>query len=270
MTSSTPHGARARARIEVTAAIKDEARRQLAAEGAVKLSLRAVARELGMVSSAVYRYFPSRDELLTALIIDAYDSLGAAAEAAHDEVADAGPVQRWMKVCEAVRGWALAHPHEYALIYGSPVPGYTAPRTTVPPAARVGHLLIAIVRDAHQGLGLAKPRLAEDVRPEAVRMAADLAPDLPPEAVVTLVAAWAQLYGLVGFEVFGQFTRIVEEREPFFRHAVGQLAHTVGLVYPQEGRAAQSRGRQSSGNGTGSGTGGRGRGPGGRGRGPGA
>ncbi|MBG0857224.1 TetR/AcrR family transcriptional regulator [Streptomyces spinoverrucosus] len=256
MTShSTPHGARARARIEVTAAIKDEARKQLAAEGAAKLSLRAVARELGMVSSAVYRYFPSRDDLLTALIIDAYDSLGAAAEAAHGEVAHAGPVQRWMKVCEAVRGWALAHPHEYALIYGSPVPGYTAPQTTVPPAARVGHLLIAIVRDAHRGLGVAKPRVAEELRPEAVRMAADLAPDLPPEVVVTLVAAWSQLYGLVGFEVFGQFTRIVEDREPFFRHAVGQLAHTVGLVFPQEGRAAPAR--QGTGTGTGADTGNR-------------
>ncbi len=88
---STAKGARARARIEVTAAIKDEARRQLAADGAAKLSLRAVARELGMVSSALYRYFPSRDDLLTALIIDAYDSLGDAAEAAHAKVADAGP-----------------------------------------------------------------------------------------------------------------------------------------------------------------------------------
>ncbi|MGW1541646.1 TetR/AcrR family transcriptional regulator [Streptomyces sp. NPDC002309] len=239
-TSSTPLGARARARIEVTAAIKDEARRQLAAEGAAKLSLRAVARELGMVSSAVYRYFPSRDDLLTALIIDAYDSLGDTAEAAHREVADAAPLDRWMTVCEAVRGWALTHPHEYALIYGSPVPGYTAPRTTVPPAARVGHLLIGIARDAHAGPGVAKPRLAEELRPEAVRIAADLAPDLPPEVAVTLVAAWAQLYGLVGFEVFGQFTRVVEDREPFFRQAVAQLAHTVGLVYPPRGAATQS------------------------------
>lgn len=149
---STTQGARARARIEVTAAIKDEARRQLAAEGAAKLSLRAVARELGMVSSALYRYFPSRDDLLTALIIDAYDSLGETAEAAHSKVADAGPLRRWTTVCEAVRGWALAHPHEYALIYGSPVPGYVAPETTVPPAARVALLLIGITRDAHRAL----------------------------------------------------------------------------------------------------------------------
>ncbi|WP_328369584.1 TetR/AcrR family transcriptional regulator [Streptomyces sp. NBC_00445] len=226
---STAQGARARARIEVTAAIKDEARRQLAAEGAAKLSLRAVARELGMASSALYRYFPSRDDLLTALIIDAYNSMGQSAEAAHEKVADAGPAQRWVTVCEAVRAWALGHPHEYALIYGSPVPGYTAPDDTVPAASRVGHLFIGILRDAYQGLGLAKPPLPAELRPEAERMTADLAPDLPPETVNALVAAWAQLYGLVGFELFGQFNRVVEDRETFFRHAVAQLAHGVGL-----------------------------------------
>jgi len=226
---STAHSARARARIEVTAAIKEEARRQLAAEGAAKLSLRAVARELGMVSSALYRYFPSRDDLLTALIIDAYDSVGEAAEAAHAAAADAGPVPRWTAVCEAVRGWALAHPHEYALIYGSPVPGYTAPDTTVRAASRVGLVLIDIVRDARQGPGLALPPLPAGLEPEAERMAADFASDLPPTLAPALVAAWAQLFGLIGFEVFGQFNRVVEDRAAFFRHAAGRLAHGVGL-----------------------------------------
>jgi AcrR family transcriptional regulator len=228
---STAQGARARARIEVTAAIKDEARRQLAAEGAAKLSLRAVARELGMVSSALYRYFPSRDDLLTALIIDAYDSLGKSAERAHEAVAGAAPLERWVAVGEAVRHWALEHPHEYALIYGSPVPGYTAPRTTVPPAARVGLLLIGVVRDAHQGPGGLEelPPVPEDLHAEADRIAADLAPDLPPEVAAALVVAWAQLFGLVGFELFGQFNRVVEDREPFFRHAVRQLGRGVGL-----------------------------------------
>ncbi|MER6559623.1 TetR/AcrR family transcriptional regulator [Streptomyces sp. NPDC001027] len=229
MSSNTVRGARARARIEVTAAIKEEARRQLASDGAAKLSLRAVARELGMVSSALYRYFPSRDDLLTALIIDAYDSLGESAEAAHTAVADAAPVERWVAVGEAVRVWALGHPHEYALIYGSPVPGYSAPQTTVPSAARVGLLLIGIVRDARREDRLDVPLLTDDLVPEAVRMATDLAPDLPPGAVAALVAAWAQLYGLVGFELFGQFHRVVEEREPFFRYAVTRLAREVGL-----------------------------------------
>ncbi|MFH9864451.1 TetR/AcrR family transcriptional regulator [Streptomyces sp. NPDC017202] len=228
--SSTTRGARARARIEITAAIKEEARRRLAAEGAAKLSLRAVARELGMVSSAVYRYFPSRDDLLTALIIDAYDSLGESAETAHSAVADADPVRRWVAVCEGVRAWALAHPHEYALIYGSPVPGYSAPQTTVPAAARVGLLLIGIARDAGLAAPPAAPPLPAELRAEAERLTADVAPELSPETATALVAAWAQLYGLVGFEVFGQFNRIVEDREPFFRHAVTGLARGVGLA----------------------------------------
>ncbi|WP_406509702.1 TetR/AcrR family transcriptional regulator [Streptomyces sp. NBC_00212] len=230
---STVQGARARARIEVTEAIKDEARKQLAADGATKLSLRAVARELGMVSSALYRYFPSRDDLLTALIVDAYDAVGEAAERAlAEQRAAASPATRWTAVCRAVRTWALAHPHEYALIYGSPVPGYTAPEATIGPAARVGLVLISIVRDAHQGKGIAPPPLAAPVRAEAERMAADFVPDLPPAVAVALVAAWSQLFGLVSFEVFGQFHRVVEDREPFFTHSAEQLARSVGLVLP--------------------------------------
>ncbi|MFJ7265111.1 TetR/AcrR family transcriptional regulator [Streptomyces sp. NPDC099050] len=228
---STVRGARERARIEVTAAIKDEARRALAAEGAAKLSLRAVARELGMVSSALYRYFPSRDELLTALIVDAYNSVGGAAEAADARsLAAAGtPRARWAAVCASVRAWALEHPHEYALIYGSPVPGYTAPIDTVGPASRVGNTLIGIVRAAYEGRGIALPPLSAELRPEAARMAADFAEGLPPEAAAALVAAWAQLVGLVSFELFGQFDRVVEDRDAFFAHAAGQLAHGVGL-----------------------------------------
>ncbi|MER6120685.1 TetR/AcrR family transcriptional regulator [Streptomyces sp. NPDC001743] len=265
---SAIRGARERARIEVTAAIKDEARKQLAAEGASKLSLRAVARELGMVSSALYRYFPSRDELLTALIIDAYDSVGEAAERAHRTArtegaasaaaegaappaadgatppAPAGPaaskavaaarsgvhLARWVAVACAVRDWALAHPHEYALIYGSPVPGYTAPQDTVGPASRVGLVLIAVLEDAHREEGLALPPLPGELRPEAERIAADIAPGLPPAVAAPLVAAWSQLFGLLSFEIFGQFHRVVEAREVFFRQAVTELARTVGLL----------------------------------------
>ncbi|MFI6122954.1 TetR/AcrR family transcriptional regulator [Streptomyces sp. NPDC051064] len=235
---STIRGARERARIEITAAIKDEARRQLAAEGAAKLSLRAVARELGMVSSALYRYFPSRDDLLTALIVDAYDAVGEAAETAARGKAGAPAVPhpaRWLAVGCAVRDWALAHPHEYALIFGSPVPGYTAPQDTVGPASRVGQVLIGLVRDAYLAEGLAAPPQDAGLRTEGARMAADLAEDLPPAVVVALVAAWAQLFGLISFELFGQFNRVVEARERLFRHAVHELGRSVGLL---DGRPA--------------------------------
>ncbi|MFJ4742432.1 TetR/AcrR family transcriptional regulator [Streptomyces sp. NPDC088775] len=228
---STVRGARERARIEVTAAIKDEAKKQLVAEGAAKLSLRAVARELGMASSALYRYFPSRDELLTALIVDAYDSVGETAETAHraGRAEATTHVARWIAVTRAVREWALAHPHEYALIYGSPVPGYTAPQATIGPASRVGLVLISVVADAYRTDGLALPPLADDLRAEADRMVAEFAPGLPPQAAPPLIAAWSQLFGLISFEVFGQFHRVVEARDAFFLEAVTELARTVGL-----------------------------------------
>ncbi|MFE4452172.1 TetR/AcrR family transcriptional regulator [Streptomyces sp. NPDC056796] len=237
---SAIRGARERARVEVTAAIKAEARKQLAAEGAAKLSLRAVARELGMASSALYRYFPSRDDLLTALIVDAYDAMGEAAETARAEADGMGlpHPDRWTAVACAVRDRALAHPHEYALVHGSPVPGYTAPPDTVGPASRVGQVLIGLVHDARLADGVAVPRLPPGLRPEAARMAADLAPDLPPAFAVALVSAWAQLFGLISFEVFGQFTRVVEARELFFRHAVHELGRSVGLLEGRPGGGA--------------------------------
>jgi AcrR family transcriptional regulator len=227
---TTIRGARERARIEITGAIKDEARKQLAAEGAARLSLRAVARELGMASSALYRYFPSRDDLLTALIIDAYDAVGSTAERALGTGNPADHPARWTAVCLAVRTWALAHPHEYALIYGSPVPGYTAPQLTIGPASRVGLALISVAREACRTDGIALPPLPDTLRPEAGRLATEFAPGVPAEVAAALVPAWAQLFGLISFEVFGQFTGVVEARDELFTHAARRLGKDVGLL----------------------------------------
>src|SRR4029077_14703471 len=114
-------GVREQNRVENTEAIKRVAREHLARDGAAALSLRAVARDVGMVSSAVYRYFPSRDDLLTALIVDAYDAAGQAAEDADTAAIGRGLDDRWLAVAGAIRDWARANPHEYALVYGSPV-----------------------------------------------------------------------------------------------------------------------------------------------------
>src|ERR1700751_1788393 len=119
--------ARERVRAELIREITEIARRPLATEGGAGLSLRAVAREMGMVSSAIYRYFPSRDDLLTALIVDGYNAIGEVAEEPDRGCPDGDCPGRWLAVARAVRDWALTHPHEYALVYGSPVPGYQAP-----------------------------------------------------------------------------------------------------------------------------------------------
>lgn len=225
-------GARERARADVTAAIKEEARRQLIEQGAAKLSLRAVARELGMVSSALYRYFPSRDELLTALIIDAYDGVGAAAESALAAAPAGDATLRWTAVCRALRQWALEHPHEYALIYGSPVPGYAAPEETTGHASRVGLALIAVVQEAQAAGTLREPGEAwpAAVLRDAEQLRQTLGIGLSAQVTAGILAAWPQLYGLITFELFGQFNNLLEAREEFYIRAVERLAGTVGLV----------------------------------------
>lgn len=131
-------------------AILEAARSRLAAEGAAALSLREVARDVGLVSSAVYRYVASRDELLTLLIIEAFDGLGEQVERAEAARARADLHGRFSAVCTAVRSWALAHPHQWALVYGTPVSGYEAPESTIEPATRVSAILARILVDAHE------------------------------------------------------------------------------------------------------------------------
>jgi AcrR family transcriptional regulator len=220
---------RARVRAEITDEIKAAARRHLAVDGA-NLSLRAVAREMGMVSSAIYRYFASRDELLTAMIIDAYDALGSAAEAAEASVARDDLLGRWLATCHAVRDWALAHPHEYALIYGSPVPGYRAPQDTVPPATRVPLLIGAILRDAAAtGAVPAGEPLAEPLRGEVAAVRDVAAPGAPEQVFARGMTAWIQLFGAVSFEVFGQLNNTINERRAFFEYQMLTMAGLIGL-----------------------------------------
>ncbi|TDU89706.1 TetR family transcriptional regulator [Kribbella voronezhensis] len=222
--------ARDRARAELTQEIKDAARRQLVAEGAERLSLRAVSRDLGMVSSALYRYFPSRDDLLTALIIDAYDALGAAAEKAGRREQD--PRSAWIAVCHAVRDWARSNPQEYALIYGSPVAGYKAPQTTIQPASRVPILMIGLLAKAQETGALDPPEGAHEpsgVLAEQVATIAALAPGVPAKVLVRAVMAWTQLFGLISFELYGQLVGSMDPADEFFADAVEQLADFVGL-----------------------------------------
>jgi AcrR family transcriptional regulator len=216
-------------RAELVEEIKAAARRRLATDGP-GLTLRAVARDLEMVPSALYRYFDGRDALLTALITDAYDELGAAAEAAEAAVERSDPRGRWMALCRAVRGWALDHPAEYALLYGTPVPGYTAPADTMPPASRVVVALVRVAAEADGGGAPVTPALRADLD-RIVAQAPGPPPDARPgdRALLAGLAAWSQLFGLVSFEVFGRLAEMFDDPAGHFDHQMQTMADLAGL-----------------------------------------
>jgi AcrR family transcriptional regulator len=225
--------ARERVRAELMGEIAEIARAHLARDGAAGLSLRAVAREMGMASSAIYRYYASRDDLLTALIIDGYNAVGEAVEKAEAACLREDLMGRWLAVCHTVRDWALAHPHEYALLYGSPVPGYSAPEDTIAPAMRNAAVFGRVVSDAF-GAGLLDPSDGYPPPPES--FAADAAvireavlPDVPDDVVARAVTVWPGLFGAVSFELFGQFDNVITDRAATFDYAMRGLGRFIGL-----------------------------------------
>ena len=221
-------GIRAENRERLEAAILTIARRHLGEVGAAGLSLRAIARELGMASSAVYRYAASRDELLTRLIVEA-------AERAEAAVPRGDVRERFLATGRAVREWGVAHPFDWALLFGSPVPGYAAPgdRTT-PAGTRVQFLLLRILADmAH--LGMATAPNADGISPAARASAAAIADDLgreidiadlAPELLLAGIDAWTLLIAGVSREVFGHLGEIADAEELY----ESTLRHALSLV----------------------------------------
>jgi AcrR family transcriptional regulator len=200
-------GKRQATRDRIESQIIELGRRQLVTEGAAGLSLRAIARDLGMVSSAVYRYVASRDELLTLLLVDAYSELADAVDRARRETNGSWDEQL-LKMAHAVRGWAVERPASWALLYGSPVPGYRAPRElTVGPGTRVVGALFDVVAagiaagDIPQTKVAAAQPLSSDF--DLIRDEFDFPGD--DSSVAKCFVVWAGLIGAVSLEVFGQY-----------------------------------------------------------------
>ena len=201
---------RAQRREDVTARVLEIGRLHLAEHGAAGLSLRAVTRDLGRGSSAVYRYVASRDELLTLLLVDAYGSQADAVAAAVATASEKRWHERLLVAARAFRAWAVAEPSRYALLYGSPVPGYAAPpEATVEPGTRVIGTLLRLV-----GEGVAAGEVADGPAPDAVvePSAHDLAVvaeqvgmAVDPSVMARALLVWATVVGGTSLEVFGQY-----------------------------------------------------------------
>jgi AcrR family transcriptional regulator len=239
MGMSAPRTARERVREEMTGEILAVARDHVAREGAAALSLRSVARDLEMAPSALYRYFDGRDALLSALIQTAYESLAAEAERAADAAGneEGNDAERWLAVPRALRAWALANPHEWGLIFGTPVPGYEAPMDTVEPYARVASALVRPVvaaqaagrlvsGDASPGTHPVSPELAAAVAP----VTEGLFPSMPVEKVVIAVEAWTTIVGIISLEVFGHWRNTILDPGQLFEATIRDVAARVGLT----------------------------------------
>ena len=214
--TSLPATRRTRQRQATVAEIKALARRQLAEHGTGAVNLRAIAREMGTASSALYRYFASHDELISALCADAYDSVAGAMAAARDAVPAGEHARRWRALADAYRRWSLDHPADFALIFGTPVPGYRAPGQATGPAASRFTAIPLNVFAAAVAAGAADPARTQ------------IPPDLPAGpllqdllgrgrltgashlAVIT-ISAWASILGYLITEIFGSLPQLITD-----------------------------------------------------------
>ncbi|MGP4033547.1 TetR/AcrR family transcriptional regulator [Pseudarthrobacter sp. 1C304] len=233
--STKPPTPRERARARTIEDIVRLGREHLALHGAAALSLRAVARDLGVVSSAVYRYVGNREELLTLLLIDAYNELGDEVDAAVAALPEGDFAERFRALGGAVRRWALREPARYGLLFGSPVPGYRAPaERTTGPGTRVIRALMDILDGAYRAGRLAAPG---DRAAVAAPLAADLAAirtgmglAVPDALLARGALVWTSLFGAISFEVFGQYgAATFAAPDDLFAHQLALLAGLAGL-----------------------------------------
>jgi AcrR family transcriptional regulator len=198
-----PPTMRERYRAQVRQEVKEAALRQIAEAGPGGLSISAIGKQLGVSGPALYRYFASRDDLLTELVIDAYNDLADALTAATGPVSSHDPRPRFEALARAYRSWALTQPHRYQLLFGPPLPGYEAhAQRLIDAAQKAMNLLLDVLGAAgdHNGLPPSQPlasQLAAWAQPHH--------PGINPAIALRAVLAWSRLHGIVSLEIAGNF-----------------------------------------------------------------
>lgn len=221
----------------MTDAILRSARTQLESAGVEGVTLREVARDVGIAVSALYRYVDSRDDLLTALLVEAFtehaDAVDAAVDAADPDDLPGAVVAAF----RAYRAWSVEHPAQFGLAFGAPVPGYRAPSDrTVAAAVRPGGRVMALYARAHAA-GLVDPevlarraaRLDDGTSARFADLAHRQAYDLPVPAVALAVDALVRVHGFTVMEVFGQLRPLVAPADAYFDDLLTDTVVTMGL-----------------------------------------
>ena len=238
---------RARQRQATITEIKALARQQLAGGGAGAVNLRAIAREMGTTSSALFRYFPSYNDLISALLADAYAANADALAAAVDTRPPGDHAGRWAALCFAYRDWSLASPAEFALTHGTPVPGYQAPvQVTGPAAARIITTALGVYAAAVQA-GAADPgrsAIPADIQtgPLWASILAGQAYDYEPRLAGIILTAWASVLGYLSAEIFGSLTALAADTGALYRAHIRAVMTVMGYD-PALAEAATATGR---------------------------
>ena len=224
------------------AEIKATARQQMAESGTAGVSLSAIARAMEISAPALYRYFASRDDLVTALIVDAFTALADAIEAAELAVQSEACGPKILASCLAYREWAITHPVDFQLIYGNPISGYVAPADiTLPLARRPFDGLLRLFLEAYQTGELVVPA---EYAPVPAGVSAHFATWLPkaihdfPDALLCLITSgWARIHGMVMLELFEHLGPVVGDAAAFYRYELGAFLQQLGMTLPNEGNA---------------------------------
>jgi AcrR family transcriptional regulator len=226
---------RDRLRVQTTSEIKQHAWRILADTGAADLSLRAVARAMGMAPSAIYRYFPSRNDLLTELIVDGFDSLTEAVSAAYDEWraqdATPGAADAFLHVAKAQRRWALAHPTEYRFIFSTSIPDYVGNEQTTAASVRASSVLLSIMVDKVNAGAVDLERidavLTDELRSQLMAWSRAGGCDLPAPALAAAMWCYSALHGAVGLEVNGHLPPSLQGSEALFESTIRNVMRRI-------------------------------------------
>jgi AcrR family transcriptional regulator len=225
---------RARLRADTISEIKALARRQLAEQGPGAVSLRAIAREMGTASSALFRYFPSYSDLISAIVVEAYNDLADALIAARDAWPSADHAGTWLAICQAYRSWSLANPAEFALLFGTPLPGYEAPQEiTGPAASRSVEVALGVYAAAVQA-GSADPARSQvppDLEIGALWKSLLQQRGLPyqPRLAGIVLSAWAAVLGYLAAEIFGSLTSLIADTDRLYASHLRSAMLSMGF-----------------------------------------
>ncbi len=217
--------------------IKQIAHQQMAEKGTAAVSLSAIARQMEMSTPALYRYYASRDDLITALIADAYNDLANELEKADGSFPVEEYAQRLWRVLMSYREWALAHPIDFRLIYGNPIPGYHAPEDTTTPPARRGFAVILGILAGALDAGALKPQPEHLQLPEGLLvglpvMAGQASVHLQPVIVYIGIQGWTRIHGMLMLELFGHVQTLVSDTGKLYQHEISHLLDSIGLNHP--------------------------------------